>query len=309
MPLVSFLDPEHVASFLTLLFLEIVLAGDNLVLIAILSSRLPEHQRPLARRFGLIAAVATRLLLLVSLFWLSHIETPIPMDSFGLKGVIITPRQIVLGVGGLFLLLKSLSEIAAFFEESGPARRGSGVKPASGILLFTIIQIALFDIVFSLDSVIAAIGIARHVEVMVAAIVAAALVMLFLVNPISTFIERHPTLKLIALNFLALVGIILVAEALNIEVDRVHYYLGLAVITVVQLAAFWLLQQARVVRLAVGSLLIAFVGTLAVGYYHHSNNEQSVFNEIYTSTVAALDQARLRVQNSLNWIDQQFSAR
>lgn len=309
MQLVTFLDPEHVASFLTLVFLEIVLAGDNLVLIAILSSRLPESQRPLARRFGLLAAVATRLLLLVSLFWLSHLETPIPMEEVGLKGLVITPRQIVLGVGGIFLLLKSLSEIATFFQESGSAKRGSSIKPASGILLFTIIQIALFDILFSLDSVIAAIGIARHVQVMIAAIVAAALVMLFLVNPISNFIERHPTVKLIALNFLALVGVILVAEALNVEVERFYYYLGLAFITIIQLVAFWVLQQSRAIRLAAGALLLAYLACLALGYYQHMNNEPSPFNDLYTNTVATLDLVRGNARTWLGWIEQSFSAK
>jgi predicted tellurium resistance membrane protein TerC len=258
MTAITFLDPEHIASFFTLVFLEIVLAGDNLVLIAILSSRLPPEQRPLARRFGLAAAVITRLLLLVSLFWLSHLQTPIPLDQYGLSGITTTPRQIVLGLGGLFLLLKSLSEIASFFQEDGSRSQGQSMKPGSSIFMLTIVQIAIFDIVFSLDSVIAAIGIARHVQVMAAAIVAAALVMVLLVNVISNFIDRHPTIKLVALNFLALVGVILVAEAFNVDIERTWYYLVLACVTVVQLIGYWYVHQSKAVRrLTLGVVAVA----------------------------------------------------
>jgi len=292
MPAITFLEPEHIASFLTLVFLEIVLAGDNLVLIAILSSRLPAEQRPLARRFGLAAAVITRLMLLVSLFWLAHLQTPIPLDQFGLAGVATSPRQIVLGLGGVFLLLKSLSEIATFFHEDGTRTQGKSLKPGSAIFAMTIVQIAVFDIIFSLDSVIAAIGIARHVEVMAAAIVAAALVMLLLVNVVSNFIDRHPTIKLIALNFLALVGIILVAEAANIGIDRAWFYLGLVCATSVQLVWLWFTHQSRAVQgLTIGAVAIV-VAVLAIGAWQDAHGQASPLRDLYLITANALGAAR-----------------
>lgn len=308
MSLDTLLQPEHVASFLTLFLLEIVLAGDNLVLIAILSGRLPEGQRHLARRFGLLAAVATRLLLLLSLFWLSHLETPIPLNEFGLTGMVITPRQIVFAIGGMFLLLKSLSEIASFFEENSRTGRARSVQAASGILLFTIVQIAIFDIIFSLDSVIAAIGIARDVEVMVAAIVAASLVMFFLVNPISNFIERYPTIKLIALNFLALVGVFLIVEALNIRVEHIDYYLGLVVVVIVQLTAYWYMRQSRIVRMLASLLLLSTTAAFAVGFYHHGSGQQSPFNDFYSTTMAAVERMHSAAKSGLNWIDPKVSS-
>src|SRR5262245_3158081 len=162
MPLHEYFTPEVIASFLTLTFLEIALAGDNLVLIAILSGRLPEHQRPFARRFGVLAAVITRLALLVTLFWLSHLETPIDIALPGLPVFQITPRTIVLGVGGAFLILKSLTELQDMF--TGRDLQALSVRPWRHAFLLTILQIAFFDLVFSLDSVIAAIGLAKHVE-------------------------------------------------------------------------------------------------------------------------------------------------
>jgi len=299
MTAITFLEPEHIASFLTLVFLEIVLAGDNLVLIAILSSRLPAEQRPLARRFGLAAAVITRLMLLVSLFWLSHLQTPIPLDQYGLAGITTTPRQIVLGLGGLFLLLKSLSEIASFFQEDGSRAQGQSMRAGSSIFMLTIVQIAIFDIVFSLDSVIAAIGIARHVQVMAAAIVAAALVMLLLVNVISNFIDRHPTIKLIALNFLALVGIILVAESFKVDIERAWYYFGLACVTLVQVIGFWFIHQPPVIRrLALGAAVIA-LAVLAIGAWQDANGQASPLRDIYLSAAGALQAARAAIEGLL----------
>ena len=171
MPIHQYLTPEVIASFLTLTFLEIVLAGDNLVLIAILAGKLPEAQRPAARQAGLVAAVFTRLALLFSLFWLAHVQEPISLPMPGGFSLAITPRVIVLGVGGLFLIWKSFSEISAIFAERSRKIDAASVRPWHHAFALTIVQIAIFDIVFSLDSVIAALGLARHVEVMAAAIV------------------------------------------------------------------------------------------------------------------------------------------
>lgn len=250
------LTPENVATFLTLTFLEIVLAGDNLVLIAILASKLPEHQRPLARRLGLFAAVATRILLLFSLFWLSHLETPLEIGG----DIVITPRQIVFTLGGAFLLWKALTElVTVLFGNDGFDPR---VKPVHQAFAVVILQIAFFDIIFSLDSVIAAIGIAQHIEIMVAAVLAATVVMVFLVNPISTFIERHRIVKVAALDLLVLIGIFLLAEAFHIAVPRIELYALLFVVLVLQAVLLWLRALPATLRY---SLVIVTTVALAAG--------------------------------------------
>jgi predicted tellurium resistance membrane protein TerC len=247
---------EHVASFFTLVFLEIVLAGDNLVLIAILANRLPESQRPLARRLGLMMAVITRLALLYVLFWISHIDTPIG----GIGGQAITPRHLVFGIGGAFLIWKAIMEIGAMLGDHDNSIDAGKVRAWNGLFLLTIVQIALFDIVFSLDSVIAAIGIAKHIEVMMAAIITATAVMFFLVNPISDFIERFPIVKLIALNFLFLIGVLLLIEGLGVHVERAYFYVALAVAVAAQVVYFLLPRWAKLPSLA---LLVAVGGLLA----------------------------------------------
>ena len=272
MPIQEFLTPEVIASFLTLTFLEIVLAGDNLVLIAILAGKLPEAQRPLARRVGLIAAVFTRLALLFTLFWLAHLQAPFTVALPGIKPFSLTPREIVLGVGGFFLIWKSFSEISTIF--SGGNKKIASVQPWQHAFAFTILQIAIFDIVFSLDSVIAALGLAQRVEVMAAAIITGALVLLFLVNPISNFIDRNPVVRLIALNFLTLVGALLIAEAGDLQVPHIYFYAALLVAIVIQLLALWLLawspgaQRAVILFLVVVAIIGAFGATLSL----NSNN-------------------------------------
>jgi len=248
------LTPENVATFLTLTFLEIVLAGDNLVLIAILASKLPEHQRPLARRIGLLAAVVTRILLLFSLFWLSHLETPIKLSDT----LSITPRQIVFTVGGIFLLWKSITELVGllFGNEGSP-----DVKIVHQAFSWVILQIAFFDIIFSLDSVIAAIGIAEHVEIMVAAVLVATAVMFFLVNPISTFIERHRIVKVAALDLLVLIGAFLIAEAFHYELPKAELYIALFVVLIFQALLLWLRGLPRNVRY--GLIIVGTVGLAA----------------------------------------------
>lgn len=214
------LTPDNLVTFLTLTFLEIVLAGDNLVLIAILAGKLPEHQRPLARRLGLFAAVITRIALLFSLFWLSHIETPITVT----EGLVITPRTLIFGLGGAFLVLKAIIEIFNIFATGEVNPNTANIKPVPGAFMMTLAQIAMFDVIFSLDSVIAAIGIAQQVEIMIAAVLTATAVMFFLVNPISDFIDRHRIVKLIALNFLVFIGVLLMAEAAHYDLPRVELY-------------------------------------------------------------------------------------
>jgi predicted tellurium resistance membrane protein TerC len=235
------LTPENVATFLTLTFLEIVLAGDNLVLIAILAGKLPEHQRPLARRLGLLAAVVTRILLLFSLFWLSHIETPLNLGP-----ITVTPREIVFTVGGGFLLWKSIFELAGVLFGNDGRDRSVGTVYQS--FAFVILQIAFFDIIFSLDSVIAAIGIAQHVEIMVAAVLTATAVMFFLVNPISNFIENHRIVKVAALDLLVLVGLFLIAEAFHYPLPKIELYAALVPVLLLQGLALWLRGLPRNLR-------------------------------------------------------------
>lgn len=246
----SLLSAPNLATFATLVFLELVLAGDNLVLIAILTGKLPERYRPMARRFGLIAAVATRILLLFSLFWLSHIDTKIAGTPF-------TPRVIVFGLGGLFLVWKAVTELLVLFfgdvESTIPRARAS----LSAITL-VIAQIALFDIVFSLDSVIAAIGLAKQIEIMVAAVVTAALFMLFLVNPISNIIERFRLVKAAALNLLVIIGVLLLA---HVEPAMEHWLpstpaliLGFIAVLIVQAM---MLAMSRPLRLAMLGVVAA----------------------------------------------------
>ena len=302
MPPIDYLAPEIVASFLTLTFLEIVLAGDNLVLIAILAGRLPEGQRPLARRVAIVAAVVTRLALLFSLFWLAHLEAPIPIKMPGGAGTFaITPRQIVLTIGGLFLIWTSLSEISAIFA-ARPIIKPGDVRPWHQTFVSTILQIALFDIVFSLDSVIAAIAIAQRVEVMAAAIVTGAFVLLFLVNPISNFIDRYKVVKLIALNFLTLVGSLLIAEVLGLTVPRVYFYEALAVAIAVQLLILWVRSQSPGARRVLTPLLVLLSLAAVVGAVAY-RNEGTVAGDQAIATLMSIMQIGVELLTAaFNWV-------
>jgi predicted tellurium resistance membrane protein TerC len=210
-------DPQIWASFVTLTALEIVLGIDNLVFIAILANRLPAESRGRARRLGLAGALATRLALLASIAWLAGLTEPI----FRIGGHAVSWRDLVLVAGGLFLIYKGTSEIHARIEgedERGPATAG----PPS--LAGVVAQIMLVDIVFSIDSVITAIGMADRLWVMMAAIVAAVLVMLAASAPLARFIERYPTVKMLALSFLLLIGMALVADGTGFHVPKGYIY-------------------------------------------------------------------------------------
>jgi predicted tellurium resistance membrane protein TerC len=302
MQLHEFMTPEIIASYLTLTFLEIVLAGDNLVLIAILSGKLPPAERPAARRFGLIAAVVTRLALLVTLFWLAHLHAPMTVDLPGGGTVTITPREIVLAVGGFFLIWKSLAEIRALFRDEGRIEKPAVTARAwSQTFFWTIVQIALFDIVFSLDSVIAAIGIAQHIEVMAAAIISAAFIMFFLVNPISNFIDRFAVVRLIALNFLTLIGSLLVAEAIGLDVPHIYFYEALAFAIVVQVIALLIRSWSAGTRTA--ALTLAFLtlvaAAAAVLYMNKDMGVAERLDSIMTQLVADVGKM---VEALVNWV-------
>ena len=209
-------------ALLTLSTLEIVLGIDNLVFISIAVSKLPPAQRPAARRFGLALACVTRILLLLSLAFLASMQN----NLFNLFGMDFSVRDLVLIAGGLFLLEKGTMES----HDSGEGRgeeEDIGTKP-SAVFGYVIAQIAIIDIVFSLDSVITAVGMVDNRWVMVAAILVAVGIMIFAANPIGDFIDRHPTVKMLALAFIILVGVALIADGFEFHIDRKFLYFAMA---------------------------------------------------------------------------------
>ncbi|WP_409420198.1 TerC family protein [Pseudaeromonas sp. ZJS20] len=215
-------DPSAWMALATLTLLEIVLGIDNIIFISILVGRLPAAQRQRARLLGLAGAMLTRIALLLSLAWVMRLTSPL----FTLAGEAISGRDLILLLGGLFLLAKSTHEIHHSLEEPHDEAAQS-VKPHSGFLV-TLVQIALLDIVFSLDSVITAVGMADHVPVMVLAIVIAVGIMMFAARPIGDFVEHHPTIKMLALAFLILIGVALMAEGLDLHIPKGYIYFAMA---------------------------------------------------------------------------------
>ena len=213
---------EALISLATLTALEIVLGIDNIIFIAILVGRLPEHQRDRARIFGLALAMGTRILLLLSLFWIMKLTSPL----FTILAQEISGRDLILIIGGLFLLVKSTNEIHADIEENGEEEKE--LKKGSRGYFATLIQIAILDIVFSLDSVITAVGMANNIIVMILAVVIAVGVMMFASKSISLFIENNPTIKILALAFLILVGVALIAEGFDVHISKTYIYFAMA---------------------------------------------------------------------------------
>src|SRR6201987_5184110 len=214
-----FLSYSGLVALITLTFLEIVLGVDNVIFISILSTNLPEpHQGP-ARRMGLLAAMGMRILLLLSIVWIIRLTTPF----FYILGRPISGRDIILIGGGLFLVAKATLEIHERLEgEEGHS--SARVRPS---FVPVIIQIALLDIVFSLDSVITAVGMADQISIMVAAVILAVGVMMFSAGPISSFINRHPTIKVLAVSFLLLIGVSLVGEGLGMHIPKGYIYFAM----------------------------------------------------------------------------------
>ena len=217
-------DPHAWIAFLTLSALEIVLGIDNIIFISILVSRLPPERREAARITGLGLAMLTRIALLFSIVWLTRLTKPLftlPMFEQGFSG-----RDIILFLGGLFLLAKSVTEIHETLEGAENERR----TRVFASFMVIVVQIAVIDIVFSLDSVFTAVGLARpdQLPIMVAAIVLAILVMMWVSGSISAFIDRHPTIKILALAFLILVGVVLVADAFHVDVPKGYLYFAMA---------------------------------------------------------------------------------
>jgi predicted tellurium resistance membrane protein TerC len=213
-------NPETWISLVTLTVLEIVLGIDNVVFIAILAGKLPPEQREKARRLGLSLALITRVLLLLSITWIMGLKA----ELFSVFGHGFTGRDLILLIGGLFLIAKATKEIHEKLEgEDGHVSRKLAPAFAS-----VITQILLLDIVFSLDSVITAVGMARQVGVMIAAVVIAVGFMLLFSAHISRFIEHHPTLKMLALSFLLLIGVVLVADGFGQHINKGYIYFAMA---------------------------------------------------------------------------------
>lgn len=214
-------DPEIWAALLALTVLEIVLGIDNIIFISITASRLPAEQQRRARILGLAAAMVTRILLLLSVFWVMGLVEPL----FSVFHRQVSGRDIILLAGGLFLLAKATQEIHAHFEIPGQPAGGHRAAPS---LWAAIVQIMLLDVVFSLDSVITAVGMTRHIGVMIVAVVAAVIVMMIFSDAVSAFVDRHPTVRILALSFLILIGVALVAESFHTHIPRGYIYFALA---------------------------------------------------------------------------------
>ncbi|MDF3019086.1 MAG: rane protein TerC family [Steroidobacteraceae bacterium] len=215
-------DPQAWITFITLSALEIVLGIDNIIFISILVSRLPPERRERARVVGLALAMLTRIALLFSIVWLTRLTKPL----FSVLGQEFSGRDIILLLGGLFLLAKSVTEIHGTLEGTEEERKTKVYASFTAI----VVQIAIIDIVFSLDSVFTAVGLATgdQLPIMVAAIVLAILVMILVARSISAFIERHPTIKILALAFLILVGVVLVADSFHFDVPKGYLYFAMA---------------------------------------------------------------------------------
>jgi predicted tellurium resistance membrane protein TerC len=219
--LAEIFTPENLIALLTLTVLEIVLGIDNIVFISILADKLPHDQQAKARQLGLGMALITRILLLLSLSWIIKLETPLftlPLFNIGISG-----RDLILLGGGLFLIAKATHEIHSKLE----GKHGEASAKVAASLAAVVIQIGLLDIVFSLDSVITAVGMAQALWVMIAAVIIAVGIMLFAAGPISDFVSRHPTVKILALSFLLLIGTSLIAEGLHQHIEKGYVYFAM----------------------------------------------------------------------------------
>jgi predicted tellurium resistance membrane protein TerC len=220
-------QPEAWIAFITLVALELVLGVDNVIFISILAGKLPKDQQQRARTTGILAAVITRVLLLLSISWIIGLEEDIlSIGSFHFSG-----RDLVLIAGGLFLLWKSVNEIHQKLE----GEEGQSSAKVQAAFWNVIIQIMLLDIVFSLDSVITAVGMVDHIAIMIAAVVIAAIVMVFTSTPLGNFVERHPTVKMLALSFLLLIGFTLVAGGFGVEIPKGYIYFAMGFSVMVEL--------------------------------------------------------------------------
>ena len=237
----NFADPQLWIGFLTLTLLEVVLGIDNVVFISILAGKLPPEQQERARRLGLSLALITRILLLLAISWIAGLTKPL----FEILDHPVAGRDLILGIGGLFLIAKSTHEIHDKLE----GEEGHASKRVAPSFVSVIIQILLLDVVFSLDSVITAVGMVNEIPVMIAAVVIALGFMLVFSGYISAFIERHPTLKMLALSFLILIGVTLVAESFHQKISKGYIYFAMAFSVGVEILNIKLRKKAAPVHL------------------------------------------------------------
>jgi len=236
-------NPETWIALVTLVALELVLGVDNVIFISILSGKLPPKDQPRARTTGIIMAVFTRILLLSFLYVIISLdETLFVLPIFKID---ITGKSLVLLAGGLFLLWKSTREIHDKLE----GEQGHSSAKVAATFVNVIIQIMLLDIVFSLDSVITAVGMVEHIEIMIVAVIIAAGVMIFVAGSVSHFVERHPTVKMLALSFLLLIGFTLVAEAFHVEIPKGYIYFAMGFSVMVEVLNLRVRSQVRPVSL------------------------------------------------------------
>lgn len=234
-------DPQIWIAFLTLTVLELVLGIDNIIFISILAGKLPEEEQPRARFIGLSLALVMRVLLLLSLTWVMGLVEPI-FSAFGRE---ISGRDMILLIGGLFLIGKSTHEIHGSLE----GEAGHGSKKVYAGFASVIIQITLLDMVFSLDSVITAVGMVDNIWIMIAAVVISIVAMMFFASPISKFVERHPTVKMLALSFLLLIGFTLVAEGFHQKIPKGYIYFAMAFSVLVELLNMRLRKRGKPIEL------------------------------------------------------------
>jgi predicted tellurium resistance membrane protein TerC len=242
-------SPEAWISLLTLTLLEIVLGIDNIIFISILSGKLPEHQQKKGRQVGLALAMITRVLLLLSLTWVMTLTAPLfnlgamlnLINPEWVEKLAISGRDLILIIGGLFLIYKSTHEIHDKLESEEEKEIKGKVYSFSGV----IVQILLLDIVFSLDSVITAVGMAEHVEIMIAAVIIAVIIMMVSASAISNFVNNHPTVKMLALSFLLLIGVSLLAEGFDQHIPKGYIYFAMAFSILVEMLNLKMKKNAK----------------------------------------------------------------
>lgn len=238
----SIFTTDNLVALVTLAALEIVLGIDNIVFISILAAKLPETRRPLARRVGLLVALGSRILLLLALSWVMSLTAAL----FSVGGHDVSGRDLILLIGGLFLIGKATIEIHDKLEgPEGHERKTKGAASFGSIIA----QIAVIDIVFSLDSVITAVGMARALWVMIVAVVLSVFVMLAFANAIGGFIERHPTIKVLALAFMIMIGVILMVEGFGQHVEKGYVYFAMAFSLLVEILNMRMRKKAEPVHL------------------------------------------------------------
>jgi predicted tellurium resistance membrane protein TerC len=237
----AFLSSEGLLALLTLTFLEVILGVDNVIFISILSGKLPQGQQLRARRAGLLAAMVMRIALLLSIAWIIRLTASL----FTVMGRGISGRDLILISGGLFLLGKATIEIHDRLE----GEEGHGSTRVAPSFMAVIVQIMLLDIVFSLDSVITAVGMAEDIRIMVAAVVLAVGIMMFSAEPISGFVNRHPTVKVLALSFLLLIGVSLIGDGLGMHIPKGYIYFSMGFSVFVEMINLRLRNVGRPVQL------------------------------------------------------------